>query len=362
MKMTVTKSQTSVNPTQIKSVLESLGYKLLDFGNHWRTRAIFRGGVNNTSIQIYKNSGVWTDFSSGNKAAPFERLLQLTLATDKHKLQEILSSLKRSEEFTYVKKETIEMEEIYPDSILQKLFPNYTYYLKRGFSEETLKFYKTGLAGAGKMYRRMVFPIYNEHKQIIGFSGRKIDEDNEKIPKWKHLGKRRNWVYPAMIPNESSVDAIIKEKQEVILVESIGDSMALYEQGIKNTWVTFGIGCSPALISYLISFPIKKIIIAGNNDFHSNNNHGYNGSIKILMALRKYFDFDTLEIRFPPDQFNDFSEAFQNGKNLQEWYSQDIDRKEYIEDLRKYVTKYMSSFKQEDVESLLKAIANVQGT
>lgn len=356
--MTTTPSQTSVDPTQIQAILEKLGYKLLDFGNHWRTRAVFRSGVNNTSLQIYKNSGVWTDFSSGNKAMPFEKLLQLTLSTDKIALQEILSSLKKSDEFVYTKKQTIEMEEIYPESMLQKLFPNYNFYTKKNFSEETLKFYKTGLAGAGKMYRRMVFPIYNEHKQIIGFSGRKVDENNEQAPKWKHLGKRRNWVYPAMIPNELSIDSIIKEKQEVILVESIGDSMALFEQGIKNTLVTFGIGCSPALVAYLNSFPLKKISIAGNNDFRSAANHGYNGTIKILMTLRSYFDFETLEIKLPPNPYNDFSEAHEAGADLNKWHATELDRKLYLEELKQYVTKYMTFFKQKDVESLLKTISN----
>lgn len=358
--MTATTSQTSVDPSQIQPILETLGYKLLDFGNHWRTRAIFRGGVNNTSIQIYKNSGVWTDFSSGNKALPFQKLLQLTLANDQIKLKEILSSIKKSDEFIYTKKQTIEMEEIYPDSMLQKLFPNYNFYTKKGFSEDTLKFYKTGLAGAGKMYRRMVFPIYNEHKQIIGFSGRKVDDSNEQIPKWKHLGKRKNWIYPARIPNEKSIDSIIQEKQEVVLVESIGDSMALYESGIKNNLVTFGIGCSPALISYLISFPIKKIIIAGNNDFKSAKNHGYNGAIKILMALRGYFDFDTIEIKLPPYPYNDFSDAFESGYNLENWYNTPVNRQDYIKSLRDYLETEASDFKPKDVAALLKTINNYE--
>mgnify|MGYP001287018461 CR=1 FL=1 len=50
------------------------------------------------------------------------------------------------------------------------------------------------------MYRRMVFPVYNEHNQIVGFSGRKVDDDND-YPKWKHIGKRNNWVYPAFNKN-----------------------------------------------------------------------------------------------------------------------------------------------------------------
>ena len=170
METMTTNCQVSIDPAQIQATLESVGYKLLDFGNHWRTSALYRGGDNQTSIRIYKNTGVWTDFVQGNKSLPFERLLQLTLNNDQKKLKDIMASLKKSDEFVYTKKETIEMEEIYPEEMLKKLFPNFNFYTKKGFSEETLKFYKTGLAGAGKMYRRMVFPIYNEHQQIIGFS------------------------------------------------------------------------------------------------------------------------------------------------------------------------------------------------
>jgi hypothetical protein len=360
MKMIATPSQISVDPSQIQCTLENIGYSLVDFGNHWRTNALYRGGDNKMSIRIYKNTGVWTDFVNGSKSLPFERLLQLTIGKDYKKLNEITSSLKKSDEFAYIKKETIEMEEIYPKEILQKLFPNYNFYTKKGFSEETLKFYKTGLAGAGKMYRRMVFPIFNEHQQIVGFSGRKIDEHNEQSPKWKHLGKRKNWVYPAYVPNGTSVDSIIKQKQEVVLVESIGDSMALFESGIKNNLVTFGIGCSPAIIAYLNSTPIKKITIATNNDFRSAANHGYNGAVKILMALRPYFDFDSIEIRMPPEGFNDLSDAYQNGHNLESWYNKGIDKKEYLANLHAYVTKYMNFFKQKEAASLIKLIENYE--
>ncbi len=337
-----------------------MGYKLIDFGNHWRTSALYRAGVNPTSIQIYKNSGVWTDFSGGNKALPFEVLIKLTIGGNQERLNEITRSLKKSSDYIYVKKETIEMEEVYPESILQKLFPNYNFYIKKGFSEPTLKSYKTGLAGAGKMYRRMVFPIYNEHGQIIGFSGRKIEEGNDKVPKWKHLGKKKNWVYPAFIPAEKTVDEIIKEKLEVVLVESIGDSLALFDSKVPNNLVTFGIGCGPAVINYLNSFPVKKITIAGNNDFQAKTNHGFIGSLKILMTLRQYFDFDMLEIKLPPNNHNDFAEAFAAGEDLKSWYNQPIDRAAFLKETREYVTRYMNSFRQKDVESLLKTIANYE--
>lgn len=356
--MTTTTCQVSIDPAQIQATLESIGYKLLDFGNHWRTSALYRGGDNQTSIRIYKNTGVWTDFVQGNKSLPFERLVQLTLNNDQKKLKDIMASLKKSDEFVYTKKETIEMEEIYPEEMLKKLFPNFNFYTKKGFSEETLKFYKTGLAGAGKMYRRMVFPIYNEYKQIIGFSGRKIDEGNDQSPKWKHLGKRKNWIYPAYIPQDQSIDSVIKQQQEVILVESIGDSMALHEQGFKNNLVTFGIGISPNVINYLNSFPIKKIIIATNNDYNSQVNHGYVSAISILMSLRPFFDFDQIQIKLPPHPHNDFSEAFQSGYNLEDWYNSEVDSKTYRNELLEFIQNNKHRFKLKEVQSLIKFLQN----
>ena len=95
---------------------------------------------------------------------------------------------------------------------LDKLFPNYSFYKKKGISEETQKKFQVGLAGVGKMYRRMVFPIYNEHQQIIGFSGRKVD-DNNNYPKWKHLGKRNSWVYPAFNSSTNVLEEITLKKR-----------------------------------------------------------------------------------------------------------------------------------------------------
>ena len=51
--------------TDVKSVLEKLGYRLSDFGDAWRTSALYRGGDNPTALKIYKNTGVWTDYVDG---------------------------------------------------------------------------------------------------------------------------------------------------------------------------------------------------------------------------------------------------------------------------------------------------------
>jgi hypothetical protein len=57
-------------------ILKEIGYRLEDRGSYWQTSAIFRNGDNKTSIRIYKDTGVWSDFVEGQKPLPFELLLK----------------------------------------------------------------------------------------------------------------------------------------------------------------------------------------------------------------------------------------------------------------------------------------------
>ena len=248
--------------SKIQSSLIELGYELNDYGNHWRTKAVYRSGNNNSALKIYKDTGVWQDFVQNKAPMPFKKLVELTLNTTDYSIisKYLIENEARSQEI-FEKKEKLEMEKIYPEDCLKKLFPNYSFYNKRKISEETQKLYKCGLASAGRMYRRVVFPIYNDTGQIFGFAGRKITDEDEQVPKWKLIGKKSNWIYPLMIPNFPQL-----ENQEVILVESIGDSMALTENGYSNNIVAFGLDCSATIINYLISQDLKSIIIATNNE------------------------------------------------------------------------------------------------
>lgn len=65
-----------MNSDEIKNSLEKLGYTLKDFGNHWRTKALYRGGDNPTAIKVYKNSGVWQDYVQGHSSMPLVKLVE----------------------------------------------------------------------------------------------------------------------------------------------------------------------------------------------------------------------------------------------------------------------------------------------
>jgi hypothetical protein len=332
---------------RIYSSLVELGYELSDFGNHWRTKAMYRGGDNPTSVMIYKDTGVWKDFVANKGPMPFKKLVELTLNTTDYsvikKYVEDYAEYKAEEP-----KEKLEMEKIYPEECLKKLFPNYAFYEKRGISQSVQLMYRCGLASAGRMYRRIVFPIYNFDKQICGFSGRKVDEDKD-VPKWKHIGSKNNWVYPACIPDFPEIN------DEVILVESIGDSMALSQNGYHNNLVMFGLDCSNALINFLISKNLKCIYISNNNDSSSEKNRGLISSIKAFIKLSSYFDLHILKIK--PPLLNDFGEM-QNSKDEFLFNQWNNNESLTIEDILSFIKNNESEFNKTKLVKFYKKCLN----
>jgi len=332
----------------IESSLIELGYKLKDFGNHWRANAVYRDGKNPLSLMIYKDTGVWRDFVENKTPMPFRRLIELTLNTNDFNVIKKYIQTDNNEPQEYIKKEKLEMEKIYPNDCIKKLFPNYNFYLKRNINESTQKMYNCGLASAGKMYRRVVFPVYNSNQQICGFTGRKIEENND-APKWKHIGLKSNWIYPANIPDYPEIEG------EVILVESVGDSMALSQNGYYNNLVTFGLDCSAALINYLVSKELNVIYISTNNDLQSEKNRGLIAAIKIMIKLSSYFDLNILKIK--PPLMNDFGEM-QNSDNtliFDSWRKRESLK---IEDILKIIEENQSEFNKSKLNKFLKKCQN----
>ncbi len=323
--------------------LDKLGYPLQDCGSHWRTRAIYRNGKTNTSVIIYKDSGVWKDFGTDSQAKPFSALVQETLNTNDPKtLKEYLIDSPDQQYKPKAIEEKIEMEKIYPESYLEKLLPMKTFYEKRGISSKIQDMFKCGYAGGGKMYRRIVFPIYDLDNQIHGFSGRSVTDDKN-IPKWKHMGRKTNWIYPHHLSHKN-----IEEKEEVILVESIGDCMALYEAGYSNVLMLAGLDISAKMISYLNTFDLKRIIISTNNDNSKDVNTGALASIKIASKLSTVFDLSLIKIN--PPICNDFGDMLETDTGMLENFKQWYERKDKWslgqDTFQKYIVKQINKYEQ----------------
>jgi 5S rRNA maturation endonuclease (ribonuclease M5) len=296
---------------QIRDVLSEVGYTLYDFGQYFRARPLYRESDNNTVLSINKETGKWLDFKT-QQGGSLEDLVRVTLKLEEPKdAKEYVSSRIAIDRTKEIPKPKVKTNKIFDFSLLSKLEADYSYWINRGVSGETLKLLQGGVAREGRMKNRFVFPIFNSKDQIIGFSGRYVFPipKNSKTPKWKHMGDKKEWKYPLKVNSK-----ILKKNKKVVLVESIGDMLSLWEAGIRNVIVVFGLNVSTAIINTLISLDPNKIIIALNND-SSYNNAGNIAADKAMNKLRRYFDHSQLSINLPSHgDFGDMSK-----ENIRLW-------------------------------------------
>lgn len=293
----------------IEEVLVSLGYKLHDRGTYWQAAALYRNGDNETALQIYKDSGTWKDYVEDTPYLPFASLVQKTLGTND---PDVLRKYGK-DKLTLENKPKCLLKEAktYDPSCLKKLLPHYDFYLERGIEKEILEERQCGLATNGKFYQRLTFPIFNSEGRIHGFSGRAM---GERTPKWLHIGKKNDWFYP--FHTITKTKEAIRKTNSVLIVESIGDSLALSNAGIYNHLVSFGISVSPSFISRLSGLGVDYIGVAFNNDDQSDINRGQVNAAKTIVKLSRFFDLDKLWIT-PPDK-NDFGDMSKS--EVIDWY------------------------------------------
>jgi hypothetical protein len=117
----------------------------------------------------------------------------------------------------------------------------------------------------------------------------------------------------------------IEESGEVILVESIGDCMALYEAGFKNVLMLAGLDISSKVMSYLNSFNLDKIIVSMNNDKHKETNSGGIATIKTVAKLSQIYDLDQICIN--PPLANDFGDMLESNPSNIDIFSKWNERK-----------------------------------
>jgi hypothetical protein len=280
--------------SEVADILQQVGYQLIDYGKEFRTRPLYRPSDNATSLCIKKSTGEWYDFSE-RVGGSLDLLIQKTVGDIPQEIKDkILSGA------FFSRKEAVELCDLktFNKSLLIKLNKDHDYWLKRGVSKHIINLFEGGTTTNGRMAHRYVFPIFNDRTDLVGFSGR-ILAKNSVAPKWKHLGKKSHWCYPLFLNQES-----ILKKREVILVESIGDMLALFDAGIDNVLVTFGVDIGPKIIEFLLKADMNRIYIAFNNDV-GNNLVGNEAAEEGRKQLVQYFDESQVIVALPEHK-NDF--------------------------------------------------------
>ena len=282
--------------TDILTVLNNIGYtNVQDFGTHYRCRPIYRESDNPTSLSVKKTTGEWHDFGisvGGQFQDLIFKTLNLPTGTDIKTVIPDYSvpTVIHTVELTETKK--------FDKSYLTKLVKDNSYWNNRGIDNTVLEPLLGGITvTAGRMKDRYVFPIFDKDN-LIGFTGRTL---NNSGIKWKHLGKKTEWLFPHISLPE------IQKRKSVILVESPGDAISLWEIGIKNVLAIFGTKVSPKIVCFLLKIDVNTITILLNNDY-DNNFIGNKAGEEATKQLSRHFDLNQIRNIVPPKPFNDLNE------------------------------------------------------
>ena len=279
-----------MNAFDVKEILIKMGYTIhSETMSHYHMRPLYRDSDNNLALEVDKSTGLWYDFVE-RFGGSLPQLIERTLALTPDKVKEFL----KDESFAVAPKNNYELDEIkkFDKNLLFKLKKDHSYWQNRGISPKTVSTFEGGTTVNGRMKNRYVFPIFNERNDVVGFSGRSL-VNYTSVPKWKHIGAKSSWCYPL----KWNYNVLVRLKQ-VILLESIGDMLALWESGIYNTLVTFGVTISPAIISHLLRIDAKKILISFNND-EEKNKVGNDAANEGKQKLMKYFDAEQVSVAIP---------------------------------------------------------------
>ncbi len=161
------------------------------------------------------------------------------------------------------------VERFYPEEVLKKLVPDYTYWAGRKppIDPEIVRRFEGGVAPRnekGPLSGRFVFPLRDDQRRIVGWSGRILGSSSF-TAKWKHLGPAPGVLKRLCWPWYLNGGDIQKAKT-VILIESIGNGLRLSQGGI-NCWLALlGTTLNDSVIGHLMAAAPRRIIISTDND------------------------------------------------------------------------------------------------
>lgn len=285
----------------VLGILHDLGYSnIKEDARGYRCAATYRGGNNRSSLLVYRN-GYFIDFVSGERGGLFKLIKLTTGVSDVKKwLTDNLKTYSLAER----REPKIRMSKIYPKEYLTNIFPDYTYANGRGISSELCKSLKCGVVGdvKGRLKNRFVFPILNEKGDLLGFTGRSLDNRD---PKYLHMGEKGEWCWPYCLTKDSN--------SYVVVVESPFDAASLLEAGINNVICLFGVEMSLKVLNTIIQANPEKVIVSLNNDKLIGGDAGNLANDKLFKRLGKYIDAWYLAKKLPPTKdWNVF--LMENGK------------------------------------------------
>lgn len=193
--------------------------------------------------------------------------------------------------------------------------PGYMYISKRGISNKTLNKFGIGYSNDswdglyrhmsalkipeeeleriglikknknGKYYdkfrNRVIFPIINTQKKVIGFGGRSIINGDKGMPKYlnsdeSEIFHKKNNLYGLNLARDE-----VKKEGNIIIVEGYMDVISLYQAGVKNAIASLGTALTNEQARLLARYT-KNVVLAYDSD-----NAGINATLRAIDILKE---------------------------------------------------------------------------
>jgi DNA primase len=161
----------------------------------------------------------------------------------------------------------VQHNEVLDDIILKQFIPMpHMLWLKDGIELATQRYFGVGFDLDSE---RIVYPIHNKDGQLIGVKGRYVGKDTEQLEDYKYMPLH---AYSKSIELYNLHRAMkhIKDRGEVIVVESAKSCMLLWQWGYGNVVSLEGKSISPCQVRMLKELK-ATIIIALDNDLSADD-------------------------------------------------------------------------------------------
>lgn len=207
-------------------------------------------------------------------------------------------------------------------------------------------------AGSHPFYvNRLIFPIIDEDNNVVAFSGRKIDDQDDKLP--KYLNSKESLVFKksSIIYNYNNA----RKFDSIIIVEGFMDVISLAKIGYDNAVALMGLYISKNLVDKLKNH--KEILLCLDND-----QAGLNATMKLIsMFLKNNINAyvivneetkDVDEIINLPDGKEKIINIFNNKWKMIDfvwnYFSKDVEKDNYqqIKDMILKLVEYSKDFDQ----------------
>lgn len=273
---------------KLEQLLDFFTIKYQNLGGRIFGACPIHNGRNPHAFNIYVNSGIWQCFTrhcEQKKGKTLIGLVRALLSRDLDKKfisnEELIEFLLK---FTQANLSGLRNDPYYKDKksfaaefnktkkivkgrtdrnyIRSKLVIPAEYYIKRGYSTEVLNEFDVGLCVNEMMplFKRVVVPIYDKNDLMIGCTARATDNSN---PKWQDSA---NLPKTELLYNFWRASEVIKEKDNIIIVESPGNLWRLWEAGFKNSISLLGSSMSAAQFDMINSLGISRITTIMDGD------------------------------------------------------------------------------------------------